>query len=154
MGVKTWQRWVKGELLDKGELGCASGHRRRFFGRRNDNSVINAALSHEPQANTTYSTNLALRQLFTDKDNITPDGKLIIQPLHQVHDAICGQFPIDKTEWAIKKLKQWMHNTVTIAGIDLVIPYEGEYGLSWGEMDVGTIYMDDNVKLNIAVSGD
>ena len=154
MGVKTWQRWVKGELLDKGELGCASGHRRRFFGRRNDNSVINAALSHEPQANTTYATNLALRQLFTDKDNITPDGKLIIQPLHQVHDAICGQFPIDKTEWAIKKLKQWMHNTVTIAGIDLVIPYEGEYGLSWGEMDVGTIYMDDNVKLNIAVSGD
>ena len=35
-----------------------------------------------------------------------------------------------------------MHNEITIAGLTLVIPYEGEYGPSWGDMSVGTIYMD------------
>lgn len=143
MGVKLWQRWVKGELLNRGALSSASGHTRRFFGRRNDNSVINAALSHEPQANTAYSTNLGLGRIWSDESNRDEHGNLIVQPLHQVHDAVCGQFPIDKTDWAIKKLKEWMHNEITIAGIPLVIPYEGEYGPSWGDMSVGTIYMDD-----------
>ena len=51
--------------------------------------------------------------------------------------------PVPGRKKGIEKLKEWMHNEITIAGIPLVIPYEGEYGPSWGDMSVGTIYMDD-----------
>lgn len=143
VAVQSWQSWIKSQLLKHGSLACASGHIRRFFGRRNDASTINAALSHEPQANTTYATNLGLRRLWSDPDNRDDSGRLIVEPLHQVHDAICGQFPIEREEWAKKKLREWMHNPITIGKETLVIPYEGEYGDSWGKMDKGTIYMND-----------
>ena len=39
-GVCKWQSWLKLELQAHGELSCASGHVRRFFGRRTDNSHI------------------------------------------------------------------------------------------------------------------
>ena len=30
-------------------------------------------------------------------------------------------------------VKSYFNNTLTIAGLDLVIPYDGGYGPSWGE---------------------
>lgn len=143
VAVQSWQNWVKKQLLEYGSLDCASGHKRRFFGRKSDNQTLNSALSHEPQANTTYVTNLGLYNIWIDPDNRDASGGLIIQPLHQVHDAVCGQFPIEKEEWAKKKLREYMNNEITIAGEKLVIPYEGEYGDSWGKMDKGTIYMKE-----------
>tara|TARA_R110000782_G_scaffold146907_1_gene239611 strand:- start:27683 stop:30352 length:2670 start_codon:yes stop_codon:yes gene_type:complete len=142
MAVQRWQQWIKATLLKTGSLNCASGHIRRFFGRKNDPATINAALSHEPQANTTYVTNLGLRRLWLDPANRNDDQSLIIEPLHQVHDAMCGQFPIAKVDWAKEKLKNYMYNPVTIADETLVIPYEGEYGPNWKDMNSGTIYMD------------
>lgn len=142
MAVQKWQTWVKSELLNKGQLPSASGHIRRFFGRRNDASTFNSALSHEPQHNTTYVTNLGLQALWHDKENYREDGTIIIEPLHQVHDAMCGQFPIELETWAVKKLRSYMNNPITIAGTELVIPYEGEYGPSWYDMNKGEILME------------
>jgi hypothetical protein len=134
LGVQAWQRWVKGQLKEHGTLGCASGHTRRFFGRISDNKTYQSALSHEPQANTTYATNLAMLNLWQDPENRRPDDSLIVEPVHQVHDAICVQWPKDKREWAIKKVYQWFDNEIEIAGMKLVIPFDGEWGRSWGEM--------------------
>ena len=55
----------------------------------------------------------------------------IIQPLHSVHDALCGQFPIDKTDWAVSKIRSYFNNALTIGNERIVIPYEGGYGTSW-----------------------
>lgn len=134
VGVKMWQRWVQQQLQDKGALACASGHTRRFFGRRDAHDTYMAALAHEPQANTTYATNLAALRLWTDPENRTEKGALIIEPLHQVHDALCGQFPSDRAEWASEKIKSYFHNPIEIAGQQIVIPYDGGYGPSWGEV--------------------
>jgi len=130
-GVLAWQRWVQQQLTRNRTLSCASGHVRTFFGRPGDNTTYRAAYSHEPQANTTYATNLAMQKLWLDPENRTSSGDLIIQPLHSVHDALCGQFPIDRTEWAVKKIQSYFNNTLSIGNERLVIPYEGGYGTSW-----------------------
>ncbi len=126
-----WQRWVKKELESKRTLGSASGHIRTFFGREHDNATLTAALSQEPQANTTYATNLAALRLWTDPENWDENGKLIVEPLHQVHDALCGQWPAEKRDWAIAKIRSWFSNELTIAEQKLIIPFEGAYGENW-----------------------
>ncbi len=139
IGVRRWQNWIKNTLQQTASLDCASGHVRRFFGRKGDNATLQAAYSHEPQANTTYATNLALHKLWHDPENRQANGSLIIENLHQVHDALVGQFPKDKTEWAKLKLKQYFSNTMTIAEQEMIIPFEGEYGSYWGDNSAGEI---------------
>ncbi len=123
-------------------LTSASGHTRRFYGRKGD--VLGEALADEPQQNTTYATNKAAERLWDDPENrtdrllYTEKGKIlripfIVEPLHQVHDALIGQFPKDKTSWAIPKIHEWFNNPLIIAGQRIVIPFEGNYGPSWGE---------------------
>lgn len=130
-GVLEWQRWVQQQLNRNRTLSCASGHVRTFFGRPGNDQTYKAAYAHEPQANTTYATNLAMQKLWQDPDNRTATGNLIIQPLHSVHDALCGQFPIDRTEWAVAKIRSYFNNTLSIGNERIVIPYEGGYGTSW-----------------------
>ena len=138
-GVLKWQAWVRQQLENKGQLASASGHVRTFFGRRTDNAVIKDAYAQEPQANTTYATSLASCNLWYDKENRRQNGSLIIEPLHQVHDELIGQFPLSQAAESVAKLKHYFTNTITIAGEDLIIPFEGEYGTYWGDGSLGTI---------------
>lgn len=150
-GVTMWQDRVAQHVLTYQTLTAANGRIRRFFGRikelgRNNQIVLNhetwrAACSNEPQDNTTYATNWALYNLWHDvenRDSTRPTG-LIIEPLHQVHDALNGQFPIDRAEWAVPRLREYFNNTLIIGGVPTVIPFEGAYGRSWGELTAGTI---------------
>jgi len=134
-GVKMWQEYIRQTLNTTAQLPCASGHIRTFFGRRKDHATHAEGFSHEPQANTTYATNLALHRLWTDPDNrINIDGKirLRVEPLHHVHDALCGQFYRADVEFAVSKIRSWFNNPLTIAGRTITIPFEGQYGPSWG----------------------
>jgi DNA polymerase I-like protein with 3'-5' exonuclease and polymerase domains/uracil-DNA glycosylase len=137
-GVERWQNSVAAQLRFSGTLPCASGHVRRFFGRPNDNSVIQSAVSHEPQANTTYVTNRAAYNIYT-----TPNSPIHL--LHQVHDAVLGQFPVDQVDHSLSIIRNAFNFPISIGKITLTIPFEGFYGLSWGDCDpnsgtpVGTI---------------
>jgi DNA polymerase I-like protein with 3'-5' exonuclease and polymerase domains len=137
-GVLRWQTRVKTTIQSVGSITSASGHRRVFFGRKSDHTTFAAACSHEPQHNTTYATNLAMHRLWFDPENRN-GTELIVQPLHQVHDALIGQFPKDRTPWACTKLNEYFRNPITIAGQLITIPFEGAYGPSWKELNVGTI---------------
>jgi len=132
---KRWHEATARRLASSPTLTAASGHRRVFFGRRDE--ILGAALAYEPQANTTYATNLAAWRLWTDPDNRYTDsrGRVLLraEPLHQVHDALCGQFPKTHTDWSVGKIKSWFNNPLVIAGQRIVIPFEGHYGPSWGE---------------------
>ncbi len=140
-GVLSWQSKIKLVITQSRglpELPCASGHVRKFFGRPRDHKTLRDACAHEPQANTTYATNLAALNLWNDTENRNTDGSLIVEPLHQVHDALCGQFPKDRTEWAVGKIRQWFNNELTIAGMSVTIPFDGFYGPSWGHCAEGS----------------
>lgn len=160
-----WHRATEALLFKRPELLSPSGHLRRFFDRPQNR--LGQALAHEPQSVTTYATNLAAYKLWTDRDNrITTDGQLLrspidstgtiasntnnytqrtdrvvlkIQPLHQVHDALIGQFKIEDTSWAIGKIKSYFANEIIIAGTPITIPFEGTYGPNWGNLTLGTI---------------
>jgi len=133
-GVQVWHRWVAEQVKNRRELTSANGHTRRFFGRPYDNDTLKQALADEPQNNTTYVTNRAALHLWNDRENRRATGAFIIEPLHQVHDALCGQFPVDRTEWALSKIRSYFTFNTTIAGQVIQIPFEGAYGKSWGEL--------------------
>ena len=134
-GVKLWHNSTQTLLSRSPIMTSPSGHRRIFFGRHTE--TLGQALAHEPQANTTYATNLAIRKLWLDPANRN-GTKLIIQPLHQVHDALCGQFPKSLTSWAIPQLKSYFTNPMIIANQKINITFEGGYGPSWGDQSEGS----------------
>lgn len=135
-GVRLWHAWATAQLTATGSLTSASGHTRIFFGRRFGDSIhetLKEFLADEPQQNTTWATNLAMLRLWNDPDNRRADGSLIIEPLHQVHDALCGQWPRTCRDWARAKVRSYFQNELTIAGTKLIIPFDGAFGPSWGE---------------------
>jgi DNA polymerase len=135
-GILTWHCWAQSKLVADGKLTSASGQCRIFFGRRYGTEIhetVKEFLAHEPQSNTTWATNMAMLNLWNDPDNRRADGSLIIEPLHQVHDALCGQWPQDARDWARAKVKSYFANTLIIANRPVVIPFDGAYGPSWGE---------------------
>jgi uracil-DNA glycosylase len=153
-GIYQWQNWCGAQVEDGKNLTSASGHTRIFFGRRKsynpktrsvtyDHETWKEFLADEPQENTTYSTNLAMHRLWHDPANryTGTDGKthLVIEPLHQVHDALIGQFPKVQTDKAVVAIRSYFANTIRVAGVEFVIPFEGKYGRSWGELTEGTI---------------
>jgi hypothetical protein len=133
-GVQRWQTAVQTQLRTTHVIVAASGQRRVFFGRVSEHKTLRDALAFEPQANTTYVTNRVLLRMWTDPEN-RESGRLIIEPLHQMHDALCGQFPQDRTEWALAKIRSYFNDALVIAGIPIIIPFEGGYGPSWGELN-------------------
>jgi len=152
-GLYAWHNWAREQVADGKNLVSASGHTRQFFGRRKswdfklkrfaaDHDTWKEFLADEPQENTTFATNEATRNLWYDPENQWTDapaerrarpGNHIIEPLHSVHDALIGQFPIHLTEWAVAKIRGYFQNTLTIANTQVIIPFEGAYGPSWGE---------------------
>jgi hypothetical protein len=142
--LKLWHNATEKALAFSPTLTSASGNKRRFYGRPTD--ILGKALSQEPQNNTTYATNLAALKLWNDPENRVSDRMVgdrkipfIIEPLHQVHDALLGQFPIERAAWAVGKINEWFDNPIEIAGQRITIPFEGAYGPSWGQLDKGKI---------------
>jgi uracil-DNA glycosylase family 4 len=136
-GVRKWHESTGRRIVAKRSLTSASGHKRQFFGRPQE--ILGQALADEPQQNTTYATNRAVLNLWLDSENRRSDGRLRIEPLHQVHDACVGQFDRSETAWAVAKIRQYFQNPLTIAGQTITIPFEGGYGPSWGELEIGKI---------------
>lgn len=148
-GIQRWHAYVEDKLRripGIPYLIAASGQKCFFFSR--PQQTLTKAVAFEPQANTTYATNQAMLRLWGDPENrvselLIPsrDGvkALRIQPLHQVHDALCGQFRKSDTSWAINKIQSYFNNPLIIAGRQMIIPFDGGYGRSWGETKEGKI---------------
>lgn len=135
-GVHVWHRWVEEQIKNHRELKTAVGQTRKVFGRPNDHDTLKQLVAHEPQIVTTFTTNRALLKMWNDPENRDSDGLPIVEPLHHGHDALAGQFPCDRVEWAVPRIKQYFHNPITIAGINVLIPFEGNYGESWSPKDL------------------
>lgn len=133
IGIPKWWSWVAQRLTKENGIQHASGHFRRFFGRPNDDETLRSALAEEPQGNTTYATKLAIFKLWYDAENRRPDGSLIIEPLHTVHDSLNVQFFKTDLDFAKRKIPTYFNNPITIGAKTFSIPYDGNYGPSWGE---------------------
>ena len=127
--------WIKQQLILQGSLTAACGIKRKFFGIRNprdpDPEIVRQASAFEPQANTTYCTNLALKNLWYDPSNRTSTGWLHCEPLLQIHDALAGQNHSAIRQWAHSKLRSYFNNELVIHGIRVSIPADGGWGTNW-----------------------
>jgi hypothetical protein len=79
-GLFSWHNWAKNEVMEGRNLTSASGHTRKFFGRRRswdyktrshsaDHETWKEFLADEPQENTTFATNCALSNLCFAHEN-------------------------------------------------------------------------------------
>ena len=135
--IDSRKEYIRETLQRTGRLQTAAGVNRKFFGIRNprmiDDDIIRQAMASEPQTNTTYATNLALRRMWNDPSNRRKSGALFIEPLLQIHDALAGQFPVRLRDFARSKLREWFDNELVINGIKVRIPVDIKVGPSWGD---------------------
>lgn len=128
-------QWIRRQLCKDGAITAACGIRRKFFGIRNpfdiDDEIVRQASAFEPQANTTYCTNAALRNLWYDPENRAKSGWLHIEPLLQIHDALAGQNHSSIREWSHGKLRSYFSTKLIIHGVEVHIPADGGWGANW-----------------------
>lgn len=140
--IKLWHNHMTNFLARQSyppKLTAASGLTRKFFGRPAE--ILGEALSHEPQANTTFATNSAALRLWNDPTNYN-GTHLIVEPIHQVHDELLMQCKQTDLEFAKVKVTEWFDNPMVIAGQRITIPAEGSYGTNWamdGKSKVGSL---------------
>ena len=137
MRYKTDARnnWIRKTLEATQCIVTSCGIRRQFFAIRDrrsiDDAIVREASAVNPQANTTYVTNYALRNLWYDPENRTSKGGLFVEPLIQVHDALAGQYPSRLRDFAGRKFRQWFTVPLTIQGVQVNIPVDCKYGPNW-----------------------
>ncbi len=133
-GIKRRMERTNMLLARDGELTNCAGFARQFFGRKSDAATQRLAYAYTPAFNTAYCNNQALLRMWRDPENIDSNGKRIFRPLLGVHDAIEGCAPIERREWVKRKLTEWWNNPITVAGMTFTIPYEAQFGPSWGQL--------------------
>jgi hypothetical protein len=132
-GVLRWHDQTKEKLMKQGWLRGASGHKRVFFGRRSGADTLREALAEEPQHNTSVATNKALIKLMNEGFNRDLKERMIVNPVHTVHDSIMFTFKKIKLGVVEGVLEKAFDNTLIIDGQLVKIPYEWEYGAYWGD---------------------
>lgn len=125
------------ELLtaQSGTLHTAMGISRKFYSLRSkvpDSNTLREASALEPQANTTGTCNMALHRLWYDPANRLPSGRLRVEPLLQIHDALAGQYPINDRRNCHQLLHSAFSNLpLRVGKTTITIPADGGYGTSW-----------------------
>ncbi len=131
-GIKRRMERINMLLLRDGALTNCAGFARDFFGPKKDAATQRLGYAYTPAFNTAYANNMALRRLWSDPENIAPDGQRIFKPRLGVHDSILGVAPIDRRDWAKAKIAEWWSGTITVAGLTFAIPAEVKRGATWG----------------------
>lgn len=141
-GIALWHQDVERQLKQTGGVQAASGLFREFFGRRLnmgrvDETTLREAYAFEPQSNTTTLINLGLDALWTDPENRYLDGERagepIVEPLLTVHDELATQWPSDRRDWALAKMRSWVSRDFKIGSVTVRVPFVLKWGPSWGE---------------------
>lgn len=134
-GVSRRFEYIR-DCVARGYLQTAAGTIRKVFDHPRAESTVKSLLSSEPQTNTTYLVNLALQRMWNDPANIDRTGastQLRVRPTHQVHDALLSQFRAILVSTALPALRSYFDNPIVISKQRITIPFEGQYGLFWGD---------------------
>lgn len=128
-GIQKWHRHVAQQIMVHQELTTVLGRERQFFGRRDDETTIRSAIAHEPQSICGDTLNVGMWQLW--KEAI--EGKLEIQLLGQIHDAVAFQYPDDREKEGIilNRAKELLTVPIDFGDFHLVIPCEMKVGWNW-----------------------
>lgn len=119
-----YHNWVRRQLLAGGMLFNLHGRRRRFFGRRNDESTLREAIAFTGQSSTADFLNHAMLAVWRLN---------ICHLLLQVHDSILIQYPEDCEDAILPEVIKAMKCPLIVNGREFFIPCEAKVGWNWGK---------------------
>ena len=127
--IPRWQQKKAADLQTWGFLENSFGHRRYFFGRRDDRKTIGEAVAFVPQSNTAVILNNAICAIHRKLD---PHAA---QVLLQVHDSVLVQFPPLAQSTLVPQILKLMKIPVNIGPRTMTIPTDAMVGWNWGEFN-------------------
>lgn len=126
--ITAWQNKTIELLQTQGHLTHLFGRRRCFFGRLDDQSVINAAIAYCPQGMTGDAINIGILNLWHDKD---------FELLIQVHDSILFQIDQNRIAELVPRALELLEAPITLkGGRRYSIPLDAQVGWNAGERKV------------------
>lgn len=127
--IREWQK----EIIERGTrdrvLHDVFGRRRFFMGDLRDPHTHRVMLSYRPQASITGITNRGIRILDSN-------GYCVVL---QVHDSLGVEVPFEDFDRAWEDTEKALHYPITLHGRTFVIPCDGAWGFSWGELNESRI---------------
>ncbi len=122
-----WHANVARRLYEDGYLINLTGRKRWFFGRRNDDATVRAAIAYDPQGALADILNRGMLQVWRSKS---------CQVLMQIHDAILVQYPENREDEIIPRVQELLRVPLALErGREFVIPYGVKTGWNWGSSD-------------------
>lgn len=120
-----WYIWTENQIREHGWYQTVTGRHRWFWGRRDDKETLRQALAFEGQGSESDIVNTGMLNVWRQRDCIL---------LMQAHDAIIIEYPEEKEDEIIPKIKDQLKVVVPLkGGRDLIIPYGCKTGWNWGE---------------------
>lgn len=135
--IKAWHKYIKERVESQLPLYNALGRRCTLFGRPWDGHTFKQGLSFGPQSGVADILDIGLWRIWHFLD------PHMVMLLAQVHDAVMGQWLVEKEEEAARAVVECMSlNTevVDIYGVSRImrIPVEISSGKNWGKYDPDT----------------
>lgn len=128
-GITEWHKWVRQKLIKDGWITTFMGRRRWFFGRRWEDETVRAAVAYEPQSVVADYLNKGLYRVWAESIR----GKLPVQLLLQVHDAIVFQYKEDRENEVVPRVKELLQIEVPLMhGRTFRLLNEAMVGWNWG----------------------
>ena len=119
-----WHEWVKHQLFTIGNLTTLTGRRRWFFGRRDNDETLRAAIAYDPQGSLADILDTGMLNVWRQR-NCTL--------LMQIHDAVLVQYPEELEDEVIPLIKEQLCHRIELKhGREFVIPYDCKTGWNWG----------------------
>lgn len=124
---RRWHAHVEEQLRRYGHLISLTGRKRWFFGRRNDDATLREAIAYDPQGSLADILNRGMLQVWRHRD---------CDVLMQVHDAVLVQYPEDREDEILPKVKEQLRVPMMLkGGREFVIPHDAKVGWNWGKWD-------------------
>lgn len=129
-GIKSWWDEIDIAVENHRELWTPWGRHRQFFGYMSDH-LKKEATAYVPQSTSVDYLNHGMLRVY---DDLVAKGAFGLELLHQNHDSILVQYPIQhRTEVFPEIISRLESTPVTINGFEVTIPVEGMYGQNWGD---------------------
>lgn len=128
-GISRWWDWIDRELEDKRLLITPFGRKRQFFGFMSDH-LKKEATAYVPQSTSVDYMNHGMLRVYKE---LIEKGAFGLELLHQNHDSILVQYPIQHRDEVIPEIMERCHSEVIINGEKFSIPTEAVHGQNWGD---------------------
>lgn len=124
---EVWHEWVKMQIEETGTIHSITGRRRQFWGRRDDQATVRAAIAYDPQASESYIVNSGMLKVWLARD---------CELLMQNHDAIIVQYPEEKEDEVVPKILEQIRYPIYLEhDREFIVPYGVQTGWNWGHYD-------------------